>query len=120
MRDNLWAMFTYLDLICIDCATHEQSVANSLAAMASQEFDLLHWGNVGDRVELRLKRVEEFITYLSRESDIERDMLSLSPKEVRYAEELKKRFATERQRVKSSAARYVNKALALQFSHPDE
>src|SRR6185436_9335151 len=29
MRDTLCGMFTYLDLICLDCAIHEESVAHS-------------------------------------------------------------------------------------------
>jgi hypothetical protein len=88
---------------------HDESVANSIAYMARDELDLFFRGVKGERIELRLKRVEEFLNYLCREADAERDMLSLEPHEVRYAVELKRRFLEERERVRASAARYIKK-----------
>jgi len=109
MRDTLCGMFSYLDLVCVDCAIHEESVANSIAHMAREELDLFFRAVKGERIELRLQRVEEFLDYLIREAEAEREMLSLEPHEVRYASELKKRFIEERTRVRASANRYVKK-----------
>ena len=77
--------------------------------MASKEYHLLSSGEVGDRVELRLKRVQLFVDYLKHESEIERETFSLSPNEVRYAEEIKKRFLIEQKKVRASADRYITK-----------
>jgi hypothetical protein len=111
IKDTLSGMFTYLDLVCVDCAIHDQSVANSIAFMSRDEIDLFFRGVKGKRIALRLKRVEEFLNYLSKEADAEREMLSLEPSEVRFAGELQRRFLEERQRVKASAKRYVKKGL---------
>ena len=110
MRDTLCGMFTYLDLVCVDCAIHEQSVANSITHMAREELDLFFRAVNGERIELRLKRVEEYLDYLNREADIEREMLSLDLSEVRYASELKKKCIEERETVRVSAERYVKKS----------
>lgn len=113
MRDTLGSMFTYLDLVCVDCAVHSQSVANSIAYMAGEELDLFFRGIKGQRIELRLKRVEEFIAYLNVEAEAERDTLSLEPHEVRYAADLRKKFAEEREKVRASAERYIRKGEML-------
>jgi hypothetical protein len=78
--------------------------------MASVELGMFFRGVKGERIELRLKRVEEFVEYLSREAEAEREMFSLDPHEVRYAAELRKHFVEERERVRKSASRYVTKA----------
>jgi hypothetical protein len=109
MRDSLWGMFSYLDTVNVDCVIHEESVAHSLAHMASVELGMFFRGVKLERIELRLKRVEDFIEYLSREATAERDMLSLEPHEVRYAAELRNRFVRERERVRASADRYAKK-----------
>jgi hypothetical protein len=109
MRDTLGGMFSYLDLVCVDCAIHEQSVASSIAHMACEELDLFYRGVKGERIELRLRRVEEFLNYLIREANAELEMLSLEPHEVRFASELRTGFIHERELVRSSAARYIKK-----------
>ena len=109
LKDFLSNMFSYLDLICIDCAIHDEGVANNLAAMASIEFELFFSGKKGERIELRLKRVHEFIDYLKREIEYEIDLFSLEADDINYALLLEKKFNAEREKVLSSAERYVSK-----------
>jgi hypothetical protein len=85
--------------------------------MASEELDLFFRAVKGQRIELRLKRVEEYLDYLNREADVEREMLSLDLHEVRYASELKKRFIEEREKVRMSADRYVKKGMTTGESY---
>ncbi|MEI6705365.1 MAG: hypothetical protein WCL71_17825, partial [Deltaproteobacteria bacterium] len=113
MRATLSAMFSYIDLICVDCSIHEESVAHSLASMARNELEMFFMGVKKDRIELRLARVEEFIEYLCREAVAERDYYSLDANEVKYATNLKAVFCMERDRVRISAKRYIEKQQLL-------
>jgi len=105
MYKTLHGMFSYLDLVNVDCAFHEESVANSIAIMAGKELDMYFRRIKYDRIEQRLERVQTFIEYLERESAAERDYFSLEPHEVKYSADLKARFEEERERVRLSAAR---------------
>ena len=109
MRDTMAKLFTYLDLVCIDCSIHEESVAHSLSRFASNEVELFVENRTLERIQLRFDRTEEFVNYLVREADRERDMLGLEPYDVRYAAEIKQSFIEERVRVKASAERYARK-----------
>lgn len=110
LKDVLSNMFSYLDLVCIDCAIHDESVANSLATMASEEFELFFSGKKGERIELRLRRVQEFITYLKREMEHEIELFSLTADNINYAYFIDVNFKQERKLVMSSAKRYVCKS----------
>jgi hypothetical protein len=116
MRTTLSGMFSYMDLVSVDCSIHEESVAHSLAGMARKELEMFFKGIKGDRIELRLARVEEFIEYLCREAAAERDYYSLDTHEVKYASELQAAFIEERERVRGSARRYIEKQ---QVQSPD-
>lgn len=116
MRNTLCGMFSYMDLVSVDCSIHEESVAHSLAGMARKELEMFFKGVKGDRIELRLARVEEFIEYLCREAAAERDYYSLDAHEVRYAAELQAAFIEEREKVRGSAKRYIEKQQSPDFT----
>ncbi len=119
LKDTLSGMFSYLDLVCLDCGIHDEGVAHSLANMAKEEFSLLFNGKRGERIELRLNRVALFINYLCQEAEKERDLYALEPHEVRYATELKTQFEKESAHVRSSASRYVKRDAPREFTIGD-
>ena len=109
MRNTLAGMFSYLDLVSVDCAIHEEGVAHSISRMSRRELEMFFKGVKKDRIETRLSRVDEFIEYLCREATAERDYYSLEPHETKYATDLKETFIQERETVRRSAQRYIDK-----------
>jgi hypothetical protein len=113
---TLALMFNYLDLVCLDCAVHEESVAHSLARLADQDIKLYFQGKKMDRVEIRLRRAELFVDYLVREEEGERDTYGLEQSEVRYGKRLTEALEEENARILGSAKRnYGNQGKQQQF-----
>ncbi len=108
MNDSLSRMFTYLDLICLDCGLHNQSVASNLAILAERDIELFHQFRKLDRVKVRLNRVDEFISYLEAEEKREHAYYSLDSTEIRFGKMLRDTFEVEKQRVLKSALRNVS------------
>ena len=67
MADELVFYFAYLDLVCIDCAIFDESVANSLAISANEDYRLFRLFEKLERVQKRLDRVQLFLHYLQQE-----------------------------------------------------
>jgi hypothetical protein len=105
MVHRLCYMFNYIDLVCLDCGIHDQSVAHSLALLAERDMELFFKFRKKDRIEVRLQRAQEFIDYIVKEEEIEREMYSLEGGEVRYSIALRESFDREKPRVIASAKR---------------
>ncbi len=109
MVDTLWCMFNYLDLVSLDCAIHEESVAHSLALLADRDIALFNQRKRLERVQVRLQRVQEFVDYLQREEERERELYSLAGTDFKYTQIIKERFASEKDQVLASAQKNYGK-----------
>jgi predicted type IV restriction endonuclease/GTPase SAR1 family protein len=106
MLNDLCHEFVYLDLACTDCGLYDQQTANYLSAAARDEYSRFNQGDRLGRVEIRLDRVDRFISYLHDEELRERDLYSLGmPLAETFTAVTRERFSTERQRVLESAKR---------------
>ena len=72
MTRTLCSLFNYLDLVSLDCAIHDESVAHSQSILAVKDIDLFLRSNKLERVRVRLNRTQGFIDYLKQEEDLER------------------------------------------------
>jgi hypothetical protein len=98
--------FTYLDLICTDCAVFSEVTSNYLLEAARDEYSLFTKDARTDRVKVRLERVDEFIKYLEKEEKWERNEYRLDMKDINMFSYLARtNFDAERMRVLNSANR---------------
>ena len=106
MFNGLAYTFTYLDLVCTDTGLFEESVANYLVEAAKTEYGFFTRNQRVQRVETRLERVEQFVSYLEREEKRERDAYGLAiAEEDLFTFKCRETFENERARVLSSARR---------------
>ena len=71
MAGELVYYFAYLDLVCIDCAIFDESIANSVAVTANEDYRLFRKFEKLERVHHRLDRVQVFLQYLHDEEERE-------------------------------------------------
>lgn len=110
MLNELAYYFTYLDLVCMDCGVFDEEVSNYLTEAARSEYDLFIRRERLARVEVRLERVESFITYLASEEMRERDTFSLSmPESEMFTYRARDVFDIEKTKVMTSAMRPKNR-----------
>lgn len=106
MLNDLAYFFSYLDLICVDTGTFDETVCNHLAASAKDEYDLFIGRERIKRIELRLDKVQTFLQYLANEEARERELYKLSmPKGEMFTSIAKDIFQREKVRVLTSAHR---------------
>lgn len=104
MLNELAYYFTYLDLICTDCGIYSEEVANYLTEAAKVEYQYFNKGERVLRVEVRLDRVEKFISYMAQEELRERELYSLGmPEHEMFSAQAEKIFEIEKRRVLRSA-----------------
>jgi hypothetical protein len=104
---DLSKFFTYLDLVSTDTPIHDEGVANSLAALANEEFRLweLSLSNPElrvNRVEKRLEKVETFLQYLIAEEQKEIEQYRIAS-ETSIMQPIGASFAKEKDDVLRSA-----------------
>jgi hypothetical protein len=110
MLKELAYYFTYLDLVCMDCAVFDEEVSNYLSEAARREYELFIRRDRLMRVEVRLDRVERFIDYLGAEEARERDTFSLTmPEEEMFTFCARQAFDVEKAKVLASARRPKNR-----------
>lgn len=96
--------FTYLDLVCTDCGIFAETVSNYLVEAARKEYGFFTKGQRMQRVEIRIDRVQQFIDYLAKEEQRERDIYSLGmPESEMFTYKCRATFEAEQVRVLASA-----------------
>jgi hypothetical protein len=119
MINTFCFLFNYLDLVNIDTAVHNESVSHSLANLAQKDIDLFFKFKKLERVEVRLRRTQEFIDYLQKEEQLERSHYSIDPAEMQFAPLLLEKFKHEKQRVLRSAQRNYGKVPVRELGEDD-
>lgn len=106
---NLSSAFTYLDLVSTDAALFESRVCNELIRLAQDEFEI--WDRHSsdrmkriERVEVRIRKTEEFIEYLEREEAREAELFGI-PVVERFVPKIKLALENEIAAVRRSAGR---------------
>jgi len=110
--DQLAPMFSYLDLVSLDCAVHDEGIAHSLANLANEDLRLFYEFRKRDRIEVRLKRVSEFVEYLRGEEEREFEVFSLPSSEKRFIPQIIEKLEGEMVRIRASAERHYGAASA--------
>lgn len=106
MLNELAFTFTYLDLVCSDCNYYDEEACNSITSFANDEYKLFIGRDRAERVNIRLKRTEAFISYLAEEEARENGVFDLKiPAGEGFADKLKESFVAESKRVLASAGK---------------
>lgn len=106
MLNELVYDFVYLDLVCTDCGVFNQNTCNYLSEASRQEFQLFLKADRLGRVNVRLSRVDAFITYLSEEEIREREVHTLGmPINELFTSKSREYFEKEKPRILKSANR---------------
>ena len=106
MLNELAFTFTYLDLVCSDCNYYDEEACNSITSFANDEYKLFIGRDRAERVNIRLKRTEAFISYLADEEARENGVFDLKiPAGEGFADKLKESFVAESKRVLASAGK---------------
>lgn len=74
MLRQLAQTFTYLELVCTDCAIADSRVANDIAAYSNDEYQLYMSGLRFERVYKRIEKANAFLEYLETEERREFDL----------------------------------------------
>ncbi len=106
MLKELSSKFTYIDLVCTDCGTSLESVANTLAEFANTELKMFFNREKFNRVLKRIAKAETFIDYLIDEELKEVAYYKLGPEIPLFASKIRNKFMEEKTTVLNSAKRY--------------
>ncbi|WP_417744713.1 hypothetical protein [Rosistilla oblonga] len=102
---NLAHSFTYLDLVSLDCAVHDEGVSASLSEYGNSDRTLFLEARKSERIRVRIDKVKEFIEYLKREERLEREIYSLDATDKVIMSDIESRFIEDSERVIRSADR---------------
>lgn len=108
MLNALVKDFTYLELVAVDTAISNMAVANEISEQSNDEYRFFINFRAMERVEIRLKRADVFIKYLSDEEGRERELyrqMAGTP----FTTAIRESFEKERIGVLRSAHRNVPK-----------
>lgn len=98
--------FTYLELTAEDCAIAEAGAANEIAELSNDEYRFYTRFMAMERVEVRLKRADAFLRYLSAEEARESSVYHAGG-EASFTEGMRSSFERQRLSVMRSARRNV-------------
>jgi len=116
---TLSLQFSYLDLVCLDCGIHDESVSNSLAILGAKDIDLFFQFNKLERVKVRLERTRLFVDYLGKEEELERSHYNLDSNELPFVPVLSRALAQETEAVLRSARRNYGAVPERQLGEED-
>jgi hypothetical protein len=102
--NELSKFFTYVELVCTDCAITDQSVSNDLAVLSNEDYGHHTRGQRDLRIEKRLRKADRFISYLESEESREARLFGLT-EGPRFSPQIRTWFDEERQQVQKSASR---------------
>lgn len=107
--DDLLKAFTYIELVSTDTAIFDSRVCAELATLSIEEYRLWEasWSDPMKRiarVETRLKKANEFVSYLEQQEDREAELYGLSPDE-RFMARIRFSLDEETEEVRRSANR---------------
>jgi energy-coupling factor transporter ATP-binding protein EcfA2 len=105
---ELSCYFSYLDLICMDCALFEESVANYLVKAGNEDFKLFKAYKKYERVLKRIEKVDAFVEYLERQELYENEQYGLGGQGPQFSAIVRKCFFNEKPKILRSASRARN------------
>jgi GTPase SAR1 family protein len=108
MLNALSRAFTYIELVCLDCAIADASVSNALTEYANDDYRLYIAHERMERVRQRIEKADIFLRYLEREEEREVELYNIHdyPKIV---VPMRKAFDVEKIRVLKSAMKNVGR-----------
>lgn len=100
--NDLSLAFTYLELVCVDCAISDYEKSNSIAQLSIDEYRMHVERKRLARVELRVRKTDAFIQYLEQEEAREIELFNTHD-QATITSRLRTVFNTERERILNSA-----------------
>jgi hypothetical protein len=100
--------FTYLELVAEDCAVVDLEVSNQISELSNDEYRFFTSYMAMERVQVRLKRADVFLRYLSGEEERERELYR-SGADMLFTKSMRESLDRERIAVLRSARKNVPK-----------
>ena len=104
MLHNLSKTFTYIELVCSDCAISYAGTSNMVASLSNEEYRLYASAQRFERVKKRIQKADLFIQYLESEEQREIDLFKLHG-DPPLAPAIRAAFQVEQRGVMKSASR---------------
>lgn len=101
--EHLAFNFAYIDLICLDCGTFDESLNNYLVKTANKELDHYFGHDFMSRIKLRIERVKKFVEYLISQENQECVDLGINDAEPKFTERLMDSITQQEKRIMKSA-----------------
>lgn len=105
--NNLSSFFTYIELVSSDCGIFDETVANDIVALSSEDFRLFKERKRVERVNARLDKAEVFIEYLLKEEEEENNFYGVD--QAPFMPFILEKFIEEKEIVIRSANRQRNR-----------
>ena len=96
--------FTYIELICSDCAIAAAETSNMIASLSNEEYRLYTQSQRFERVRKRIQKADIFIRYLESEELRETDLFKLHG-DMQLTPAIRTAFQEEQKGVMKSASR---------------
>lgn len=98
--------FTYIDLICTDCAFFNEATSNFIAESTKEEHYFYTKNRIMERLKKRMERARKFIEYLINEEVSEKKLYSLEmPIGEMFTETLSSTFESQSTLINQSAVK---------------
>lgn len=101
---DLSLAFTYLELVCVDCAISDAEKSNTIAQLSTDEYRMHVERKRLSRVELRIEKTAAFVQYLEQEEAREIELFNIHDRS-KISIHVRTTFDSERVRILSSAKR---------------
>lgn len=96
--------FTYFELVCTDCAISDQLTSNTIASLASDDYNLYIKYERMERIKKRIEKADIFLKYLENEEQRETSIFRTHDS-ANFTASIRSAFEIERIRVYKSAKR---------------
>ena len=101
--ESLSHNFSYIDLITIDSGVFLEELSSFLSNSANKEISLKNQNKILERMQLRIERADQFISYLENQEKEEYQHLNLDDNEIRFSTKIRNAFKVDKEKILASA-----------------
>lgn len=106
--ESILHQFPYLDLVCTDCGYYSESVSHEIADLANQDYLAFKKFDRSERIEVRLRKVQAFLSYLLDQEKWERANYGIIDEDL-IVQDIKDKFESIVPAIRASAKKNIKK-----------
>ena len=119
MLGQLSCAFTYIELVCLDCAWADAQLSNEVMTLSNDEYRQFTQSHKIERIRTRLKKADMFITYLEKEEEREVNLYG-NPLPTMLTTRLRRAYISQSRAVLKSAVRNYGSGTQQNFGGVDD